>query len=111
MIETVVLNYLLDEGFSAYMERPSKPPEEYVLLEKTGSRRSNLIVTSTFAIQSYAASLADAAKLNEQVKEAMNEADTLTGVSASVCVSDYNYTNTTAKQYRYQAVYEITHKE
>lgn len=111
MIEKTIYDYLKDADFAVYMERPSKPPEEYVLLEKTSSSRFNCITTSTLAIQSYAQTLYDAATLNEQVKKAMDEADALTEVSASKLVSDYNYTNAAAKQYRYQAVYEITHKE
>lgn len=111
MIEITILNYLRGNGFDAYMERPTSPATPYVLLEKTGSNRSNFITTSTFAIQSYADSMADAAELNEQIKETMDEADTLTGVSASKLISDYNYTDTAKKQYRYQAVYEVTHKE
>lgn len=111
MIEKIILDYLNDNNIQTYMERPSVPPEEYVILEKTGSRTADLITTSTFAIQSYASTLYKASLLNETVKEVMKEADTLTGVSASHLVSDYNFTNTAAKQYRYQAVYEITHKE
>ena len=111
MIEKTILDYLKDKKFEVFMERPPVPPEEYVLLEKTGSRRSDMITTTTFAIQSYAPTLFKASELNEEVKDAMDEADSLTSVSASELVSDYNYTNTASKQYRYQAVYEVTHKE
>ena len=111
MIEKTIYDYMKSEGFEVYMERPAKPPAEYVLIEKTGSRRSNYITTSTLALQSYAPTLYKSAALNEQVKKAMDEADTLVSVSASKLISDYNFTNTAAKQYRYQAVYEVTHKE
>lgn len=111
MIEKTILDYLNNNDIEAYMERPSKPPSEYVLIEKTGSERRDLITTTTFAVQSYADTLYEASLLNETVKQTMDEADTLEGVSASRLVSDYNFTNTAAKQYRYQAVYEITHKE
>lgn len=111
MIEKTIYDYLVENGFTVYMERPSRPPEEYVLLEKTASRASNLIVTTTFALQSYASTLYNASQLNEQVKNTMKGADMLTGVSASKLVTDYNFTDTASKHYRYQAVYEITHKE
>jgi len=111
MIEKTILDYLNDNGIMTYMERPPQPPEEYVLLEKTSSSTKDMITTSTFAIQSYASTLYKASLLNEQVKEIMNRADTLVDVSSSSLNTDYNYTNTAAKQYRYQAVYEITHKE
>ena len=111
MIEKTIYDYLNEAGFAVYMERPSKPPEEYVLIEKTGSRRLNCITTTKLAIQIYAPTLFRASELNEQVKQTMDEADALVSVSASKLVSDYNFTNTAAKQYRYQAVYEVTHKE
>jgi len=111
MIEKTILDYLKDNDVNAYMERPSTEPAEYVLLEKTSSSTRDMVTTSTIAIQSYAKSLYEAASLNEHIKELMKEVDTLIGVSASKLVSDYNYTNTAAKRYRYQAVFEITHKE
>lgn len=112
-IEKVILDYLKLQDYKVpcYMERPQKPPTEYILLQKTGSRRQDLIITTTFAVQSYSTSLYNASELNIKVKKAMDEADTLSGVSASELVSDYNYTDTASKQYRYQAVYEVTHKE
>lgn len=111
MIEITILNYLKSNGFDVYMERPTNPTAPYVLLEKTGSSRTNFITTSTFAVQSCADSMAAAARLNTQVKQIMDEADTLTGVSASKLISDYNFTNMATKQFRYQAEYEVTHKE
>lgn len=37
MIEKVVLNYLLERmGVPVYMEEPEKPPQSYVIIEKTG---------------------------------------------------------------------------
>ena len=111
MIETTILDYLLENNIAAYMERPENPPETYVLVEKTGSTASDLIVTTTFAFQSYAPSLYEASCLNEQVKQLLNAADTLTEVSAAALNSDYNYTDSRTKQYRYQAVYDITHKQ
>lgn len=111
MIEKTILDYLNDNGIVTYMERPPKPPEEYAILEKTASSTKDMITTTTFAIQSYASTLYKASLLNERVKEVMNRADTLIDVSSSDLNTDYNFTNTAAKQYRYQAVYEITHKE
>lgn len=111
MIEKTIYDYLKEAGYAVYMERPSKPPEEYVLIDKIGSRRYNCITTTIFAIQSYAPTLYEASELNEQVKKTMDEADTLVSVSASKLVSDYNQTSTASKQYRYQAEYEVTHKE
>lgn len=51
----------------------------------------------------------DAARLNERVKAAMDSAAELDAVSASRLNSDYNFTDTTTKRYRYQAVYDLVY--
>lgn len=110
MIEKVILDYL-DHELTApvYMERPVDPPTKYVLIEKTGSGRRNQIYDATLAIQSYAPSLYEAAVLNETVKAEMFDAVTLDNVSRVSLDSDYNFTDAATKQYRYQAVFNITH--
>lgn len=108
MIEKIVLTYLLKAlDVSVYMEHPEERPDTYVLIEKTGSRRVNYINHATFAIQSYALSMMEAAELNELVKAAMDELIVLPEISASSLNSDYNFTDTETKQYRYQAVYDL----
>lgn len=113
MIETIILNALqaaLDP--EVYMEVPENKPATYVLLEKTGSQRQDLIDMATFAVQSIAATLADAATLNETVKGVMDQLPQLTTeIFAAKLNSDYNFTDTRTKERRYQAVYNITYKE
>ena len=112
MIEKIVYDYLnsLDLNASAYTEIPKNVPSKFYLIEKTGSITADRITTSTVAIQSYAESLLDAISLNEDLKTAMLDGlislETVSGVSLN---SDYNYTDTTTKRYRYQAVFVITH--
>ncbi len=110
MIETTVLDYLssvLPEPCS--LEVPERPPVRFVVLEKTGSSRKNFINTATFAVQSYAPSLFEAAELNERVKAAMDDLILLPDIFSAKLDSDYNFTDTATKQYRYQAVYNITY--
>ena len=108
MIETTVLDYLssvLPEPCS--LEVPERPPARFVLLEKTDSSRKNFINTATFAVQSYAPSLFEAAELNERVKAAMDELILLPDIFSAKLDSDYNFTDTATKKYRYQAVFDI----
>lgn len=81
----------------------------YVLVDQTGSSNSNHIMTTTVTIQSYGASLNGALLLNEQVKTAMVGFAGEPEISSVKLESDYNFTNTETKQYRWQAVYQITH--
>lgn len=108
MIEKIVLDYLNEAlNVPAFMEKPEKELERYVLLEKTGSSSENCINSATIAIQSYAGTLYGAATLNEEVKAAMDNIIALNDVMGSDLNSDYNFTDTTKKQYRYQAIYDL----
>ena len=70
MIELMVRRYLAEAlSVPVRMEMPEHPPDALVLVEKTGSSETDHIRRATLAVQSYAPSLAEAARLNEQVKE------------------------------------------
>ncbi len=112
MIEKTVLDFLDEElSVPVWMEIPEGEtlPDKFVLLEKTGSRSGDHIRSATLAVQSYADSMENAAKLNEDVKEAMDRLTELNRITRSELNSDYNFTDREKKQYRYQAVYVITH--
>lgn len=112
MIELMILNYLADQlDVPVGMEVPESPAESFVVLEKTASGRRNHICTAVFAIKSYGPSLFEAVSLNERVKNAMDGLAALPQIAACRLNSDYNYTDTQSKRYRYQAVYDITHYE
>ena len=115
MIELEVLNYLESVmDVPVFMEKPTENMQEFVLLEKTSSGQENHIQSATFAIQSWSDSMYEAALLNEAVKTAMlGDGKTSYGITASTDISrcalnsDYNYTDTTTKSYRYQAVFDL----
>lgn len=110
MIEKTILDYLNNKlSEPCYMEEPDEK-DTFVLLEKTGSSLSNYVYSATFTIQSYATSLYEAAELNEKVKAAMlTIADELNTISKCSLNSDYDFTDTTKKRYRYQAVFDLIH--
>lgn len=112
MIEKTILDYLNEHlTVPAYMEQPIDKPASYVLIERTGSSESDLIESTTLALQSYGASLYDAAVLNMEVKACIRQAVELPSVSAVYINSDYNFTDTETKRYRYQCVAVVTHYE
>ena len=110
MIEQTVLDYL-NENSSVpwYWETPTDPPLRYGLIQKTGSSRSDWLCRATIALQSYAESMYEAAKLNDETKRLMDNIITLDEITASRLNSDYYYTDLTRKKYRYQAVYDLVH--
>ena len=110
MIEKIILDYLTEKlSVPVYPEKPEKPPVRYVLIEKTGSSKENFIRSATIAIQSYAETLNIAAELNEEVKMSMDNIIELDNIGKSKLNTDYNYTDTTKKKYRYQAVYDLAY--
>lgn len=120
MIEKTVLDYLIRQfngtDVSVYMEfpeyeHPSTDFGKFIIIEKTGSGESNHISQAMIAIQSYAESTAQAARLNEAVKTAMKGIIALDEITKVKCNSDYNYPDTTRKLPRYQAVFDLTFYE
>ena len=110
MIEKVILDYLNNTlPDPVYMHFPQKAPTRLYVLERTGGRRENQIQYATFALQSYGGSLYDTAAMNNAGVEAMLNAVSLDTVSDVRLNSDYNFTDTTRKRERYQAVFDVTH--
>ena len=110
MIETRVINWLsdmLDVPVSA--EEPESRPESYVVVMKTGSGGDEHVKTATIAVQSCAPTLYQAAVLNGMVITAMEHFTERSDVTRCRRNSDYNYTDTKKKKYRYQAVFDITY--
>lgn len=112
MIEIIILNHLKEKlSVPAGLEKPDPLPSDgrYVLFEKVGSNELNKTGGSTFVFQSYANSMYNAAALNEETKTAVKSLIDLDEIVSIKLNTDYNFTDTTTKQYRYQAVYDIKH--
>lgn len=108
MIVITVKDYLSEQlGLPAYGETPADPPAEFLVIEKTGSGLVDHIERATLAIQSNARTLLRAMEINELVKSAMSSIVELSTISAARLSSDYNFTDTAEKRYRYQAVYDV----
>lgn len=108
MIELIILNHLNDVlNVPVSLEKPRSEVGTYVVFEKTSSDKTNHLPSATFAFQSYAESLYNAAVLNERVKESVESLIELHEIRGLDLNSDYNFTDTTTKEYRYQAVYDI----
>lgn len=109
MIEKIVLDFLNSKGFSTYCEEENNMPKEYVLIDKTGGGGDSMIRNATIAIQSFSISKVGASELNEKIIEAMLDITELDDICRCELNSDYDYTDTARKKYRYQAVFDITY--
>lgn len=111
MIESTVIQFLSTQlSVNVSGETPTPMPASFVVVEKTGGSAQNHVPSSTIAVQSYGDSMLSAAALNESIIDLMLygliEDPTIVSVRLNAC---YNYTDTQAKKYRYQAVFNITH--
>lgn len=110
MIELIIKKHLEKKlKVPIYLEMQKNMPCSFVIFEKTSGGRKDLINSATFAFQSYGSSMYNAAKLNEELKEAVFELNWSGEVGGVKLNSDYNFTDITTKRYRYQAVFDITY--
>lgn len=113
MVEKIIYDYLNSSEIltaKVYTEIPKTVPSKMYLIGKTGSSNKNKINSATITIQSYADTLYDAVSLNEDIKAVMIDGlITLDSISGVYLNSDYNFTDTTTKRYRYQAVFVVTY--
>lgn len=114
VIEELVINYLVSQniegiGGHVYAETPVDAPDDYVLIQRAGGSQANFIRQHTVFTEVISRrSKIDAAKNHEAVIEAMLEMRDHTDVFRCVLNSDYDATNPARKEYRYQALWQIT---
>lgn len=110
MIETIVKDFMEScLPVPVFMEYPKDPHKRFVVLRKAGGSRDDLVDTAMFIADSYAESMFESAKLNEQVVAAFDSLTDLDAVSSSKRGGDYNIPDTQNKRYRYQAVCNLTY--
>lgn len=110
MIETIIRDYLITElTVPVYVDVPAEPPEDYVVIERTGGGIEDHIRNAMVAIQSYGARRYTAAELHERVIAVMQDLITLDEVSSCDLNSEYDFTDTATKRYRYQSVFNIVY--
>ena len=110
MIEVVIRNYLMSKvSEPVYAVMPETiTAQRYYVIEKTSGGMENHIKSSTVIVQSYAESMEAAMTMNDAIVDIMVNCDAVE-VAAVRLNADYNFTNPETKQFRYQAVFDITH--
>ena len=112
IIEKIVLDYLTSLKFKELVMPGSRylvVPEDKILLVPDGQVLDVPCYTERPEEEPDSLSLYEAAVLNDKVKEAMRDIVKLPSVSSCELNSDYNFTYTAMKAYRYQAVFVITY--
>jgi hypothetical protein len=112
MIEQLIIEYLRaelpEEKISA--EVPEGMPDRFITVEKTGSQQIGRgLFVSTLAVQSWETSKMKAAVLSNKVCSILRGAPDHVSDITQASGSDYDFTDTATKRYRYQAVFTFTH--
>ena len=113
MIEITVKNYLASKitDVPVLLEVPETFPAKLITLERIGGSVSDHVRNASFAVQSWAESMYEAAALDERVRQAMDKMADGTKVGGCRMASNYNFTDERTKRYRYQCTYEIYYVE
>ncbi len=111
MLEITLKNYLEKVlSVPCKLEVPQDLPEKLIRIERLSAQYPCPgMSTVRIAVQSYAQTLYGAALLNEIIKAAMEDFDTLADISAAKLLNDHPFPDTGTKRYRWQAVYDITY--
>ena|SRR5690625_892297 len=101
MIEIIIKEYL-DNNFHVpiFSEKPIDKPKRFIVIDKTGSGKNEHLPSATIAFQSYAESKYEASLLNEQLKTVIENMINLNEIRFVELNSDYNFTDTTTKEYK-----------
>ena len=110
MIEKRIRDFLLTKLTAPiYVDVPANPPDEYVVIERTGGGEDEHIRSAMIAIQSYGKRRLAAGSLHESVLAAMKSLNVRNDVSACQLDAEYDFTDTTTDRYRYQAVFNVVY--
>ena len=113
MIEETVINYLIAQGIAdgaVYAEVPLKDiPDHYVLIQRSsGSITDYIRQIGLYTEARSRISKLDAAQLHEDVISAMQEIRDHTELFRCKLNAEYDAALTSTKEYRYQALWDIT---
>jgi hypothetical protein len=109
--EEFFIEYLNEnmDGVQAYGDEPDPAPPFFLTVEQVGGGGENTLGRADIAVQSWAPTRAEAGQLNARVIAAMRAAAADPRISKCHLDTSYNFTDTTKKRPRYQAVFEVVH--
>lgn len=114
MIEATIIQYLTAQdlpgiGAHIYGETPAENiPENYVLIRRTGGSMANYIRQYNIYTETVGKDRLTTLQNHEAVVSAMLAIRDHTDIMSCRLNSDYDATNTRTKEYRYQALWQIT---
>lgn len=112
MIETILIDQLKTvTGLHAYVMVPDDMPDEFYIIDRTATDKTDHITTVNCAVQAYAKSAARAAEMAEASVVALEQLAERADFSKCAMYNLYMFTDTVRKRPRYQTMFEIIHYE
>lgn len=106
IIEEKIIQHLNSESMPAYAERPTNPPSRYILVEVLGKAETDRMTTARVSVKVYAETRYMVLTLAEDVLDSMLAMSGVYGVHLS---GGNDYTNSLAKEYAEELIFEITY--
>ena len=109
IIEKTVLEYLQEQLNTAdvYPEIPEEIPDTFIVIDVIDRGKADHIDAVTMEIWSYAKTKYEAALLDEQVREAMDNMAVLPEIGSSTIGGGNDSNDKALKRYRYRCYYNI----
>lgn len=114
MIEQTVRDFLVSEGYETYVQiAPTQTASPtHIVVQRTGTSLENLISGARIVVQTYAPSLLEAGRLNDEIVNLMVYSfPTVRNISACRLENAYPQIDLRTKENRYQAVFYVTYTE
>lgn len=111
MIDVTIRDYLLTQITNTVIvfEQPQERPNEFILLQKIDGGETNKLKASTFSIKAKATNQYTAAVMNESIKSAMFEINTLDDVSGVRQGGEDGRIDTSNQMYEYETIWNVYH--
>lgn len=106
--EAVAIKHLSDMGWEAFADVPSERPDEFVVVERTGGRRRDVVIDEPMlAVQCWSTTRSRASKMALEVARDMEGLIEVPGVNMCRVDSIYNYPDLDSGTPRYQLTCEL----
>lgn len=112
MIEKIIFEYLKAKivDVPIYLETPTNPPAEYILIMVSGIREQTINIHSCLVtIQSYSKTMYQTSLLNERIWDIMENSVENNEITHCKINSSSVLNDLVTKRYRYQTVYDLTY--
>lgn len=107
-IESALVAFYKERGYRALTEVPDPRPEQFVSIERTGGASDSVVVDRpTIAVQCWAKTREDAARLAYEIDALIDELQTIPNITYAQRNALYNFPDLKGQHARYQIILDL----